>query len=370
MAKNLVIVESPAKAKTINKFIGKDYIVKASVGHVRDLPKSELGVDEITFEPKYEVLEGKEKVVSELKAAAKKADNIFIASDPDREGEAIGWHVMNLIGGDTSKVRRILFHEITKNAVLKAMDNPGEIDMNKVNAQQARRVLDRLVGYKLSPLLWDKVRRGLSAGRVQSVAMKMIVDREEEIKAFVPEEYWTFAAKLAHQNPPPFVAKLSKVEGKKADVTNEEQARAIETALKSGPFTIEKIVRKEKKQSPAAPFITSTLQRAAYNRFKYPVKRTMQIAQKLYEGKELGSFGHVGLITYMRTDSVRIGDDALAEVRSYIGKRYGEEILPEKPNVYKLKKSGVQAQEAHEAIRPTSTEFDPDKIQAYLTKEE
>jgi DNA topoisomerase-1 len=370
MAKNLVIVESPAKAKTINKFIGKDYVVKASVGHVRDLPKSELGVDEVTFEPKYEVLEGKEKVVSELKAAAKKADNIFIASDPDREGEAIGWHVMNLIGGDTTKVRRILFHEITKNAVRKAMDNPGEIDMNKVNAQQARRVLDRLVGYKLSPLLWDKVRRGLSAGRVQSVAMKMIVDREEEIKAFVPEEYWTFAAKLSHDNPPPFVAKLSKVEGKKADVTNEEQARAIETALKSGPFTIEKIVRKEKKQSPAAPFITSTLQRAAYNRFKYPVKRTMQIAQKLYEGKELGSFGHVGLITYMRTDSVRISDDALAEVRSYIGNRYGEDILPEKPNVYKLKKSGVQAQEAHEAIRPTSTEFDPDKIQAYLTKEE
>jgi DNA topoisomerase-1 len=370
MAKNLVIVESPAKAKTINKFIGKEYIVKASVGHVRDLPKSELGVDEVTFEPKYEILEGKEKVVSELRAAAKKADNIFIASDPDREGEAIGWHVMNLIGGDTSKVRRILFHEITKNAVRKAMDNPGEIDMNKVNAQQARRVLDRLVGYKLSPLLWDKVRRGLSAGRVQSVAMKMIVDREEEIKAFLPEEYWTFAAKLSHDNPPPFVAKLAKVEGKKADVTNEEQARVIETALKAGAFTIEKIVRKEKKQSPSAPFITSTLQRAAYNRFKYPVKRTMQIAQKLYEGKELGSFGHVGLITYMRTDSVRIGEDALAEVRAYIGNRYGEDILPEKPNVYKLKKSGVQAQEAHEAIRPTSTEFDPDKIQAYLTKEE
>jgi len=370
MAKNLVIVESPAKAKTINKFIGKDYVVKASVGHVRDLPKSELGVDETTFEPKYEVLEGKEKVVSELRAAAKKADHIFIASDPDREGEAIGWHVMNLIGGDTTKFRRILFHEITKNAVRKAMDSPGEIDMNKVHAQQARRVLDRLVGYKLSPLLWDKVRRGLSAGRVQSVAMKMIVDREEEIKVFVPEEYWTFAAKLAHENPPPFVAKLARVEGKKADVVSEEQARAIESVLKSGSFTIEKITRKEKKQSPAPPFITSTLQRAAYNRFKYPVKRTMQIAQKLYEGKELGSFGHVGLITYMRTDSVRVSEDALIEVRQYIGNRYGEDILPEKPNVYKLKKAGVQAQEAHEAIRPTSTEFDPDKIQAYLTKEE
>src|SRR5215212_7737231 len=231
MSKNLVIVESPAKAKTINKFIGKDYVVKASVGHVRDLPKSELGVDEETFEPTYEILEGKEKVVSELKAAAKKAENIYIASDPDREGEAIGWHVMKLLGVDSKKVRRILFHEITKNAVRKAMEQPTDIDMNKVNAQQARRVLDRLVGYKLSPLLWDKVRRGLSAGRVQSVALKMITDREDEIKAFVPEEYWTFAARLAAGNPPQFIAKLSKVEGKKADVTNEEQARIIEAAL-------------------------------------------------------------------------------------------------------------------------------------------
>src|SRR5947207_4795412 len=225
MAKNLVIVESPAKAKTINKFIGSNYVVKASVGHVRDLPKSEIGVDETTFEPTYEILEGKEKVVSELKAAAKKAETIYIASDPDREGEAIGWHVMSLLGNDSSKVRRVLFHEITKNAVKKAMDNPGVIDMNKVNAQQARRVLDRLVGYKLSPLLWDKVRRGLSAGRVQSVAMKMIVDREEDIKAFIPVEYWSFAAKLQADNPPPFLAKLTKVEGKKAEVGNEDDAR-------------------------------------------------------------------------------------------------------------------------------------------------
>src|ERR1700757_1976928 len=319
MAKNLVIVESPAKAKTINKFIGKDYIVKASVGHVRDLPKSEIGVDEETFQPKYQVLEGKEKVVSELKAAAKKADTIYIASDPDREGEAIGWHVMSLLGGDSKKVRRVLFHEITKNAVKKAMDNPGVIDMNKVNAQQARRVLDRLVGYKLSPLLWDKVRRGISAGRVQSVAMKMIVDREDEIKAFTPVEYWSFAARL--------------------------------------------------EANTAPPFITSTLQRAAYNRFKYPVKRTMQIAQKLYEGKELGPHGLVGLITYMRTDSVRISDDALGEVRQYISAKYGADILPDKPNVYRVKK-GAQAQEAHEAIRPTSLEFDPEKIKDHLTREE
>ncbi len=369
MAKNLVIVESPAKAKTINKFIGSDYVVKASVGHVRDLPKSELGVDEETFAPTYEVLEGKEKVVSELKAAAKRADKVFIASDPDREGEAIGWHVMTLLGGESKKVRRILFHEITKNAVRKAMDHPIDIDMNKVNAQQARRVLDRLVGYKLSPLLWDKVRRGLSAGRVQSVAMKMIVDREEEIKAFVPVEYWTFAAKLAAGNPPPFIAKLTKIEGKKAEVGNEELARAIEAALKSGAFVVESVARKERKQSAPPPFITSTLQRAAYNRFKYPVKRTMQIAQKLYEGKELGTMGHVGLITYMRTDSVRISDDALGEVRRYIAAKYGEAILPEKPNVYRVKKA-AQAQEAHEAIRPTSLDYDPEAVKDFLTREE
>src|SRR5439155_24152387 len=369
MAKNLVIVESPAKAKTINKFIGKDYIVKASVGHVRDLPKSELGVDEVTFEPTYEVLEGKEKVVSELKAAAKKADAVFIASDPDREGEAIGWHVMNLLGGESKKVRRILFHEITKNAVLKAINNPTIIDMNKVNAQQARRVLDRLVGYKLSPLLWDKVRRGLSAGRVQSVAMKMIVDREEEIKAFVPQEYWTFAANLEANNPPPFIAKLSKIDGKKAEVVNEQQARPIESALKNGDFVVQTITRKEKKQSAAAPFITSTLQRTAYNRFKYPVKRTMSIAQKLYEGKELGDLGFAGLITYMRTDSVGISDDALGQLRQYIAAKYGDDILPEKPNVYRVKKA-AQAQEAHEAIRPTSLELDPEKVQSFLTAEE
>jgi DNA topoisomerase I len=369
MAKNLVIVESPAKAKTINKFIGRDYIVKASVGHVRDLPKSELGVDEKTFEPTYEVLEGKEKIVRELQAAAKKAEAVFIASDPDREGEAIGWHVMNLLGGDSKKVRRILFHEITKNAVKKAIDNPTTIDMNKVNAQQARRVLDRLVGYKLSPLLWDKVRRGLSAGRVQSVAMKIIVDREEAIKAFVPQEYWTFAAKLEANNPPPFVAKLSKIDGKKAEVANEQQAREIETGLKNGAFVVASIARRERKQSTAPPFITSTLQRTAYNRFKYPVKRTMSIAQKLYEGKELGDFGFAGLITYMRTDSVRISDDALGEVRQYIAAKYGDDILPEKPNVYRVKKS-AQAQEAHEAVRPTSLELEPEKVKNFLTHEE
>jgi len=369
MAKNLVIVESPAKAKTINKFIGSDYVVKASVGHVRDLPKSDLGVDEKTFLPKYEVLEGKEKVVSELKAAAKKADKIFIASDPDREGEAIGWHVMTLLGADAKKVQRILFHEITKNAVKKAIETPGQIDMNKVNAQQARRVLDRLVGYKLSPLLWDKVRRGLSAGRVQSVAMKMIVEREDEIKAFQPVEYWSFGARLSAAVPPPFTAKLTKVDGKKAEVPNEEVARKIEAALKGGQYVVSEVARKERKQSAAPPFITSTLQRTAYNRFKWPVKRTMQVAQKLYEGKELGPFGFAGLITYMRTDSVRTSDDALTEVRAYIAARYGDDILPEKPNTYRVKKA-AQAQDAHEAIRPTSMELDPDKIKDFLTREE
>jgi DNA topoisomerase I len=369
LAKNLVIVESPAKAKTINKYIGKEYTVKASVGHVRDLPKSELGVDEVTFEPTYEILEGKEKVVAELREAAKKAENIFIASDPDREGEAIGWHVVNLLGKDASKARRILFHEITKNAVKKALDNPLDIDMNKVNAQQARRILDRLVGYKLSPLLWDKVKRGLSAGRVQSVALKMIVDREEEITAFKPVEYWTFAAKLEASLPPQFVAKLSKIDGKKAEVPNEQEARAIEATLKSQPYVISAIARKERKQTAAPPFITSTLQRAAYNRSKYSVKRTMQIAQKLYEGKELGEHGLVGLITYMRTDSVRVSDDALTEVRSYIAAKYGNDILPEKPNFFKVKKA-AQAQEAHEAIRPTSMELEPEKVKDYLTKEE
>jgi DNA topoisomerase I len=367
MAKHLVIVESPAKAKTINKFIGSDYTVKASVGHIRDLPKSELGFDEETFLPVYEILEGKEKVVAELRSAAKKADTIFIASDPDREGEAIGWHVMNILGKDATKVRRILFHEITKNAVRKAIDQPGEIDMNKVNAQQARRVLDRLVGYKLSPLLWDKVRRGLSAGRVQSVALKMIVDREEEIRAFKPEEYWTFAAKLEGKNPPPFVAKLVKVSGKKIDIPNSDEAAKIEEAVKNGAFVIESIARKEKKQSPGAPFTTSKLQQEAYRRFKYPVKRTMQIAQGLYEGKEIGDAGLVGLITYMRTDSVRVSDDALGEVRDYIGKKYGDAILPEKANFYKAKKS---AQEAHEAIRPTTLEYTPEMVKPFLKPED
>src|SRR5437899_8299034 len=370
MAKALVVVESPAKAKTINKYLGRDFKVVASMGHIRDLPKSKLGVAvDDDFAEEYESIPSRKKVIKELKDAAKDASDIYVATDPDREGEAIGWHLAQELGGKKRKIHRLMFNEITKKAILEAFKHPKDIDEKMVDAQRARRVLDRLVGYKISRLLWDKVRRGLSAGRVQSVALKMITDREDEIKAFIAEEYWTFAAKLAADAPPPFVAKLTKVEGKKADVTNEEQARKIEAALKSGAFTVADVARKEKRQSAAPPFITSTLQRAAYNRYKYAVKRQMQIAQKLYEGKELGSFGFAGLITYMRTDSVRVSDEALTEVRRYIGTKYGDDILPEKPNVYRVKKA-AQAQEAHEAIRPTSLELDSEKVQSFLTAEE
>src|SRR4029078_561302 len=347
MAKNRVIVESPAKAKTINKFIGKDYVVKASVGHVRDLPKSELGVDEETFEPKYEVLEEKQKVVSELKAAAKKDDTIYIASAPDREGEAIGWHVLTLLGGgETKKVRRILFHEITKNAGRKAIEHPNDIDLNKLHANQARRVLDRLVGYKISPLLWDKVRRGLSAGRVQSVALKLVCDREREINAFVAQEYWHTTARLAGRVPPEFDAKLLKKDGANIKVGNEAEASAVLVDLRSARWVVDSVTTKERKKSTVPPFITSKLQQAS----RFPVKKTMMVAQQLYEGVELPGEGSVGLITYMRTDSTRVADQALAEVRQFIAGAFGDEYVPEKPNLFKTKSD---AQDAHEAIRPT-----------------
>src|SRR3954452_1034816 len=363
MARNLVIVESPAKAKTINKFIGKDYIVKASVGHVRDLPKSELGVDEETFEPKYEILEGKEKVVSELKAAAKKAETIYIASDPDREGEAIGWHVMSLLGTDSKKVRRVLFHEITKNAVKKAMENPGEIDMNKVNAQQARRVLDRLVGYKISPLLWDKVRRGLSAGRVQSVALKLICDREAEIGKFVPVEYWHLFARLAGPQPPEFEAKLHKKNGDNIVPASEAESNAVLKDLEGAKWNVASVATKERKRNAAPPFITSKLQQTA----RFPVKKTMMLAQQLYEGgiEIPGLTG--GLITYMRTDSVRVSEDAIAAVREYVGTTFGDDYRLDKPNFYKTKSD---AQDAHEAIRPTSMAHDPETVKQYLTADQ
>jgi DNA topoisomerase I len=371
LARSLVIVESPAKAKTILKYLGKGYSVKASVGHVRDLPKSKLGVDEENdFAPTYEILDKKAKVVSELKKAADDADHVYIATDPDREGEAIGWHLAEILdpkGKQKAKFQRVLFNEITPKGVKDGMAKPREIDRNLVDAQQARRVLDRLMGYKLSPLLWDKVRRGLSAGRVQSVALKMVCDREDEIEAFQPEEYWTFAARLAAAMPPEFVAKLTKIAGKKAQVGAEPEARTIEKDLKAGEFKVAAVAKKEKKQNPLPPFTTSKLQQAAANRHRLPVKRTMGIAQGLYEGKELGELGTVGLITYMRTDSVRVSDEALDELRAFIGTTWSAAHLPEKPTFYKSKKG---AQEGHEAIRPTNVALTPDKMAKYLDRDD
>jgi DNA topoisomerase I len=367
LPKSLVIVESPAKAKTINKFLGKKFSVKASVGHVRDLPKSQLGVDEEhDFAPTYTVLKDKTKVVAELKKAAQAAKDVYLACDPDREGEAIAWHLAAVLPKKIT-LYRVLFNEITKNAIEKAIARPQAIDLNKVNAQQARRILDRIVGYKLSPLLWDKVRRGLSAGRVQSVALKMVCDRETEIEAFVPEEYWTFAARLAAGEPPEFLARLARIDGKKARVATEQEARGIEAAVRQGRFRVGSVEKKESRRNPVPPFITSKLQQAAFARHRLPVRRTMQIAQGLYEGKDLGALGTVGLITYMRTDSTRVAEEALTEVRAYIGKSYGADAVPDKPNFYRSKKN---VQDAHEAIRPTSLEYSPEQVAPHLTRDE
>src|ERR671913_659102 len=367
MAKSLVVVESPAKAKTINKYLGRDYKVLASMGHVRDLPKSKLGVDvDEGFSPVYEPIAARKKVIAELKSAAKDATDIYIATDPDREGEAIGWHLAEELGGKKKKIHRLMFNEITKKAVQEAMKHPGVIDMKMVDAQQARRVLDRLVGYKISPILWDKVRRGLSAGRVQSVALKLICDREQLIAKFVPEEYWHLFASLSGKLPPDFEAKLVKRRDETLKIGNEEQSKEVLRALEGASFVVSSVTTKERKRNAAPPFITSKLQQTA----RYPVKRTMQIAQQLYEGVELpglGVEGPVGLITYMRTDSTRVSDDALAAVRTHIGEAYGLEYVPEKPNVFKTKSD---AQDAHEAIRPTSMEYDPEKVRPFLTPEQ
>ena len=367
MAKSLVIVESPAKAKTINKYLGRDYKVLASMGHVRDLPKSKLGVDvDEGFAPVYELLATRKKVIAELKSAAKDATDIYIATDPDREGEAIGWHLAEELGGKKKKIHRLMFNEITKKAVLEAMKHPGAIDMKMVDAQQARRVLDRLVGYKISPLLWDKVRRGLSAGRVQSVALKLICEREQEILKFVPEEYWHLFASLSGPQPPEFEAKLVKRRNDTLKIGNEQQSKDVLRDLEGATYVVSSVATKERKRNAAPPFITSKLQQTA----RYPVKRTMQIAQGLYEGVELpglGVEGAVGLITYMRTDSTRVSDDALIAVREHIGKTYGPEYLPEKANTFKTKSD---AQDAHEAIRPTSMEYDPETVRPFLTPEQ
>jgi DNA topoisomerase I len=371
VAKNLVIVESPAKAKTIKRYLGSDYQVMPSVGHVVDLPKSVLGVDvEHDFAPEYVVIKGKEKVIGEIKSAAKGKENIYLASDPDREGEAIAWHIADHLGKTKSNVRRVLLHEITPAAVKEAVANPSDLDHNLFDAYQARRVLDRLVGYKISPLLWDKVKRGISAGRVQSVALRIIVDREREREAFRAEEYWTLDARLAGKNPPPFKAGLFSYKDERIDNKSrklpEAEARAIMAAVEAAPFKVKSVERKEVRRSPTPPFITSRLQQEASRKLYFQPRRTMQIAQKLYEGVELGEQGAVGLITYMRTDSPRVSDQALESVRNHIGSRYGKEYVPDKPNFYR---SGKQAQGAHEAIRPTAVERDPESMARYLDKD-
>ena len=367
MAKSLVIVESPAKAGTITKFLGAGYTVKASMGHVRDLPKNKLGVDEKTFEPSYQALPGRKKVIDEIKKHAEKADKIFLAPDPDREGEAICWHLAEVLRLPKSKIHRVMFNEITKRAVLSAMEHPGKIDTNKVEAQQARRILDRLVGYKISPLLWEKVRRGLSAGRVQSVALRMIVERERERQAFKPEEYWSLTARLNAPQPPPFEARLTRRDGKKLEVHANDEMQSVLSDLKGAKYIVQEVVAKEKRKHPVPPFITSKLQQEASRRHGFTVKKTMMLAQRLYEGMELGDRGSVGLITYMRTDSTRVSDEALGQVREFIAASYGKEYVPEQPRVYASRKA---AQEAHEAIRPTSLELMPDLVKPYLSKDE
>ncbi len=368
MTKCLVVVESPAKARTINKYLGKGYTVKASLGHVLDLPKSQLGVDEENdFEPTLTVLPKKKKILEELKKAAKKVDEIYLATDPDREGEAIGAHLARELGGDNKPMFRVMLHEITKKGVRKAFENPSQIVQPKVDAQLARRILDRLMGYKISPLLWDKVRRGLSAGRVQSVALRIICDRETVRDAFKTEEYWTLGADLESGSPPPFQAKLHQIDGKKAKVSNQEESDQIVADTENGEFKVTKVVAKEKKRHPVPPFITSKLQQDASRRLGFSVKKTMTLAQRLYEGKDLGDRGTVGLITYMRTDSTRVSDDAIASVREYVESTYGADYLPKKPNIYRSKKS---AQDAHEAIRPTVFDLPPAAVKKFVSADE
>ena len=382
MAKGLVIVESPAKAKTIQKYLGKGFTVEASLGHVKDLPKSTLGVDvENDFETEYVVIPGKEKVVARLKKLALGMDTIYLAPDPDREGEAIAAHLAEELGDDSKKkkkkkkkgdeeperIRRVTFNEITQRAVREAFEHPRDIDQNLVDAQQARRVLDRLVGYQVSPLLWDKVRRGLSAGRVQTVALRLIVEREREIKAFEKKEYWTIDAALAGPKPPAFDARFLGKGEEKIEVTNGEDAEKIRAALENANWLVRTVDRKERRRNATPPFTTSKLQQDSSRKLRFSVKRTMMIAQRLYEGVELGEEGLVGLITYMRTDSVRVSNEALSEVREYIKSQYGDQYLPETPNAYKEKKA---AQAAHEAIRPTSVLRHPDQIKQYLKEDE
>ncbi len=368
MSDSLIIVESPTKVKTIKKYLGSNFEVKASVGHVKDLPKSKLGIDiENRFEPTYEVIKEKKKVISELKKIAKQVDNIYLATDPDREGEAIAWHIVEEIDTKNKTIHRVLFNDLTKNTVLAAVKNPLPMNDNKYEAQQTRRLLDRLVGYQISPILWDKVRRGLSAGRVQSVAVRIICDREKEIQIFVPQEYWNLTALLQSENPPPFEARLFKIDGKKKKVTNEEQVKAILDDLTNVSFIVSKVVKKEGKRSPSPPFTTSKLQQEASRKLRFSAKKTMMVAQKLYEGIGLGKEGSIGLITYMRTDSVRIAKEAIDEAREYIRGHFGKDYVPAKARTYKSPKA---SQDAHEAIRPASMSYEPKNIKEFLTNDQ
>jgi DNA topoisomerase-1 len=371
-AKNLVIVESPAKAKTLGKYLGRDFQVKASVGHIVDLPKSKLGVDiKKEFKPDFHVIQAKKKVIDELKKAAKGKENIYLASDPDREGEAIAWHIADQIAKNHRRVHRVLINEITRKAVQEAIANPQELDRNKFDAQIARRILDRLVGYQISPLLWKKVRRGLSAGRVQSVAVRLVCEREKEIRAFDAHEYWSLTALLEGRVLPSFKARLVQWRGHKLDIKkfrleSEPHVRGVIDSLQGASWVIADVEKKERRRYPTPPFVTSKLQQEAARKLGFQPKRTMQLAQQLYEGVDLGDEGSVGLITYMRTDSTRVSNDALNAARQFIAGHYGKNYLPDKPNTYRSKKG---AQDAHEAIRPTSLDYTPDRVRRYLRRD-
>jgi DNA topoisomerase-1 len=368
MAKSLLVVESPTKMKTLSKFLGKDYIIRATYGHIKDLPKSTMGVDvEHGFAPHFTVVKGKAKIVAEIKKASKEADKVFIGSDPDREGEAIAFHVAEEIAkGNGAPVKRVLFNEITKKAVLEAMKSPKSLDESKYDAQKTRRILDRLVGYEISPLLWERVKYGLSAGRVQSVALKLVCEREDEIEAFVKEEYWTVEAELTLASGEKIKAKLEKINGEKARVRTKEEAERIRRALKDSTFTVASVEEKERFATPYPPYKTSTLQQEASARLRFSPKKTMVVAQKLFEGVEIGKSTTTGLITYMRTDSVRISGEALTEARRLIGDAFGAPYLPAKPNVFTNSK---MAQDAHEAIRPTDVRLTPEKLKAHLDRD-
>ncbi|MBM3933699.1 MAG: type I DNA topoisomerase [SAR202 cluster bacterium] len=377
MAKDLVIVESPAKAKTIGRFLGSKYVAKASMGHVRDIPRSTMGVavDDLSFTPTYEVMAEKQKVVAELAKASKEAETVYLATDPDREGEAISWHLVKAAKIDEAKIKRVVFHEITAGAVKEAFDHPRAIDLNLVNAQQARRILDRLVGYELSPVLWRKVRRGLSAGRVQSVALRLVVDREREIMAFTAEEYWSIEAELTKRpksSPEaiPFMAELRGLKGtdEKIKIGNQAEATRILADIEGAMYVVSAVTKRERKAKPAAPFITSTLQQEAYRKLRFGARKTMRIAQQLYEGVDLGPQGATALITYMRTDSTNLAESAVREAASYIRWKYGKEYMPDSPRVYAKKVKG--AQEAHEAIRPISIGTEPEAVRQFLNRDQ